>query len=338
MTEQSVSSARYEVADRAPRRFSDFALAWETILTLLLIAVFVVNTIASPYFLDVYNLSDATFNFSEKAIVALAMAMLILVREIDLSVAAIISLCSLAMGLSADAGVGTVGLIFIGLGVGVLCGAVNGALVTLVGLPSIVATIGTMSLFRGIAQVVLGDQAITKYPAALQSLGQGYVIKYPPVPYSFALFLLLALAAWFVLHRTTFGRRLFAIGNNPIASRFSGLRVDRIRFTLFLLTGVASGLAAVLLTGRIGSTRPNIALGWELEIITMVVLGGVSIAGGSGSILGVVLAVFVLGFTTFGMSLVNVPGIVINVLLGLLLIISIAAPILIRRVLAARAV
>ena len=131
---------------------------------------------------------------------------------------------------------------------------------------------------------------------------------------------------------------MFAIGNNPIASRFSGLRVDRIRFTLFLLTGVASGLAAVLLTGRIGSTRPNIALGWELEIITMVVLGGVSIAGGSGSILGVVLAVFVLGFTTFGMSLVNVPGIVINVLLGLLLIISIAAPILIRRVLAARAV
>ena len=133
-------------------------------------------------------------------------------------------------------------------------------------------------------------------------------------------------------------RRLFAIGNNPIASRFSGLRVDRIRFTLFMLTGLASGLAAVLLTGRIGSTRPNIALGWELEIITMVVLGGVSIAGGSGSILGVVLAVFVLGFTTFGMSLVNVPGIVINVLLGLLLITSIAAPILIRRVLAARRV
>ena len=133
-----------------------------------------------------------------------------------------------------------------------------------------------------------------------------------------------------MLHRTTTGRRLYAIGNNPVAARFSGIRVDRIRFILFVLSGMASGLAAILLTGRIGSTRPNIALGWELEIVTMVVLGGVSISGGSGTIPGVVLAVFVLGLTTFGMSLVNVPGIVINVLLGALLISAIAVPLVLR--------
>lgn len=322
---------RYDVANQAPRTLSDFLLRWETILVGLLIAVIIGNTMISPYFLDIYNLSDATFNFSEKAIIALGMTLLILVRDIDLSVAAIIALASLAMGLAADAGAGTGPLILIGLGVGAFCGAFNGLLVARIGLPSIVVTIGTMSLFRGIAQVVLGDQAITKYPADFQTLGQGYLIKWPPIPYSFALFLLLAMAFTIVLHKTAFGRKLFAMGNNPVAAQFSGIAVNRIRFWLFVLTGLLAGVAAVLLTARIGSTRPNIALGWELEVITAVILGGVSIAGGSGTIPGVVLAVFILGLATFGLSLVNVPGIVISVLLGLLLIVSIAMPIVARR-------
>ena len=323
--------ARYDVADRAPRTLSDFLLRWETILVAMLVMVVIGNTAISPYFLDIYNLSDATFNFSEKAIIALGMALLILVRDIDLSVAAIIALSSLAMGLAADAGAGTPLLILIGLSVGAVCGAFNGFLVARIGLPSIVVTIGTMSLFRGIAQVVLGDQAITKYPMAFQTLGQGYLVKWPPIPYSFALFLLLAVIFAFVLHRTTLGRKFYAMGNNPVAAQFSGIQVDKIRFWLFVLTGTLAGVAAVLLTARIGSTRPNIALGWELEVITAVILGGVSIAGGSGTIPGVVLAVFILGLATFGLSLINVPGIVISVLLGLLLIASIAVPIVVRR-------
>jgi rhamnose transport system permease protein len=330
------AKTRYDVADTPPRTLSEFLLRWETILIGLLAAVVAGNTLLSPYFLDIYNLSDATFNFSEKAIIALAMALLILVREIDLSVAAIIALCSLAMGLASQAGAGTLPLILIGLAVGAACGAFNGFLVTRIGLPSIVVTIGTMSLFRGIAQVVLGDQAITKYPLAFASLGQGYLIKWPPVPYSFALFLVLAAVFAMLLHRSALGRKLYAMGNNPVAARFSGIPVERIKFGLFVLTGLLAGVAAVLLTARIGSTRPNIALGWELEVITMVILGGVSIAGGSGTITGVVLAVFVLGLTTFGLSLVNVPGIVISVILGCLLIASITLPIVVRRVMAAK--
>jgi rhamnose transport system permease protein len=327
------SARRYEVADRAPVRLADILLRWETILVLLLIGVIIFNASISPYFLDFYNLSDATFNFSEKAILALAMAFLIIVREIDLSIAAIIALASLAMGLAAQAGASTPMLIALGLGVGVLCGAFNGALVTYFALPSIVVTIGTMSLFRGIAQVVLGDQALTKYPASFQAIGQGYICERLPIPISFVLFLLLAAVFAIVLHRTTIGRRLYAIGLNPTAALFSGIRVDRVRFWLFVLMGLLAGLAAVLLTGRIGSTRPNIALGFELEVVTMVVLGGVSIAGGAGGIVGVVLAVFVLGLTTFGLSLINVPGIVISILNGVLLIVSIAAPALATRLL-----
>ncbi len=328
------ASSRYQVADRAPRTLADILLRWETILVALLILTVVVNSILSPYFLDLDNLLDATFNFSEKAMIALGMALLIIVRDIDLSVAAIVALVSLVMGLAAQAGADTGALLAIALITGGACGGVNGTLVTGLALPAIVVTIGTMSLFRGIAQVVLGDQALTKYPDALLSIGQGYIGA--NVPYSFVTFLVLALAIGFVLHATTLGRRIFAIGANPEASRFSGIPVARIRFGLFVLSGVLSGLAAWFLTGRIGSTRPNIAQGWELEAVTMVILGGVSIAGGSGTIPGVALAVFVLGLMTFGMSLMNVPGIVINVLLGLLLITVLATPIVARRWLARR--
>ncbi len=328
----AAGAERYRVADHAPRRLADVLLRWESILVMLLIAVIIGNIAKSPYFLDPYNLADATYNFSEKAIIALVMALLILVREIDLSVAAIVALSALVVGFLGAAGYGPFVLIVAGIAIGGLCGAFNGFLVTRSGVPSIVITIGTMSLFRGLAQVSLGDQALTTYPQAFLDLGQTYFIDWPPVPLSFFIFLVLAAVFAVFLHLTATGRRLFAIGANPVAARFSGIRVDRIRFALFTLSGLLSGLGAVLLTARIGTMRPNIALGWELDISTVVILGGVAISGGIGTIGGVVLAVFVLGLTTFGLSLMNVPGIVINVLLGLLLIISIAAPILIRRV------
>ena len=145
------------------------------------------------------------------------------------------------------------------------------------------------------------------------------------------LFAIFAVIYWALLHRTNFGRAVFAIGNNPTAALFSGIRVDRVRFILFLLTGLMSGIAAVCLTSRLGSTRPSIATGWELEVVTMVVLGGVSILGGSGSIPGVVLAAIIMGMVTFGFGLLNVPGIVMSIFLGLLLIGVIALPRLIRR-------
>lgn len=329
-------SPRYAVADRPPFRLADLLLRWESILVILLALVFAINAWATPWFLDIYNLADATYNFSEKAIIALAMALLILIREIDLSVAAIIALAALGVGAMGALGQPTAVLILTGLGIGVLCGIFNGVLVTRFGVHSIVITIGTMSLFRGIAQVSLGDQALTTFPQSFLDLQQTYLIASPPTPLSFVLFLALAIVFGVVLHFTATGRRLFAIGANPVAARFSGIRVDRIRFVLFTVSGLLAGLAGVLLTARIGVVRPNIGLGWELDVVTMVILGGVAISGGIGSIPGVVLAVFVLGFATFGLTLLNVPGIVINVLLGFLLIGSIALPILIRRAMGRR--
>ncbi|MDH7802212.1 MULTISPECIES: ABC transporter permease [unclassified Rhizobium] len=308
--------------------------SWEVLLLGVAILIFIANSLASPYFLNAWNLSDATFNFTEKAIIAFAMALLIIAGEIDLSVAAIIALASTAMGAAVQMGVGTPGLVAIGIGTGLLCGAFNGFLVAGLKLPSIVVTIGTMSLFRGISYMVLGDQAYGKYPADFAYFGQGYVFSV--ISFEFVLFIVMAVLFAILLHATNFGRQVYVIGNNPFAARFSGIPVERVKFILFLLTGLMSGIAAVCLTSRLGSTRPSIAQGWELEVVTMVVLGGVSILGGSGTIAGVVIAAFVMGLVTFGLGLLNVPGIVMSIFVGLLLIITIAIPIVVRRLKAMR--
>ncbi|MEI9426481.1 ABC transporter permease [Mesorhizobium sp. Cs1299R1N3] len=317
------------IPDRLDKPLSSAIFSWEALLVVVAIAIFAINSFASPYFLDPYSLSDLTFNFTEKGLIAFAMALLIISGEIDLSVAAIIALASTMMGMAVQAGADTPVLVLIGIVVGLGCGAFNGLLVTRLGLPSIVVTIGTMSLFRGIAFIILGDQAYKGYPESFAFFGQGYV--WWVVSFELVLFLIAAVVYWFMLHRTSFGRRVFAIGNNPVAAQFSGVRVGRIKFILFCLTGLMSGIASVLITSRLGSTRPSIAQGYELEVITMVVLGGVSILGGAGSILGVVLAAFIMGLVTFGLGLLNVPGIVMSIFIGVLLIIVIALPIVWRR-------
>ena len=302
---------------------------WESMLALVLVIEFITFASLSPYFLNIWTLSDATFNFTERAVIALPLALLIIAGEIDISVAAIIALASVAMGLAAAHGVDTPGLVAIGLGTGLVAGMINGALVTVGRVPSIVATIGTMTLFRGVAYAVLGDRVLKDYPASFSAFGQGYAVG----ALSIELCLLIVLAVVFgvFLHLTRWGRSIYALGANPIAARWSGVPVDRYRFMLFAVTGLCSGLAAILLTSRLGSTRPSIAQGWELEIISMVILGGVSVWGGKGTIPGVMLAAVVLGFVNFGLGLLNVPGIVMSIIVGALLITVVAIPVLAER-------
>ena len=308
-----------------PKGLLDFLTSWESILFLLFIIIIIVNSTLSPYFLDYFNIMNTTFNFMEKAVIALSMSFIILCADIDISVAGIIAVSSLFMGMAAAHGMQTGLLIVIGLGTGVIAGLINGLIVTRFGIPAIAVTIGSMSLFRGIAYAALGDKAYTKYPKSFSFFGQGYIGN-TVIPFELVLFIVLAIIFGFILHRTSFGRKVFAIGNNPVAARFSGVNVNNIRLFLFMLNGLMSGIAAVLLTSRIGSTRPNIANGWELEIITIVVLGGIAITGGRGKIAGVVIAIFLIGFLKFGMGLVNIPGKVMNIVIGFLLIIAIMLP------------
>ncbi len=306
-------------------RLPNILMKWEVILFLIFLIVIIVNSYISPYFLDYINIMNTTFNFMEKAIVALPMIFVIICGDIDISVAGIIALCSLFMGMASASGVDTLGLIAIGLGTGLAAGFLNGFIITKFGIPAIAVTIGSMSLFRGISYAFLGDKAFTKYPESFAFFGQGY-IGYTMIPFELVLFLVLAVIFGLILHRTTFGRKVFAIGNNPTAANFSGILVNRIRHIIFAVTGLMSGLASILLTSRIGSTRPNIANGWELEIITTVLLGGVAITGGKGNIFGVIIGIFLIGFLKFGMGLINVPGKVMNIAIGFLLIVAIMLP------------
>lgn len=324
-----MSSEIRHIPDRLDRPLSAALRSWEMLLVVVVIAIFIFNSFASPHFLDVWTLSDMTFNFTEKALIALPMALLIIAGEIDLSVAAILALSSTLMGFAMQFGFGMPVLVWIGVIVGLACGAFNGLLVTGLNLPSIVVTIGTMSLFRGLAFIILGDQVYKNYPEGFDYFGQGYVFWV--ISFELVLFLIFAAVFGFLLHFTNFGRRLYFVGRNQVTSLFSGVNVKRTKFVLFCLTGIMSGVVSVLLTSRLGSTRPSIAQGFELEAITMVVLGGVAITGGAGTIPGVVLAALIMGLVTFGFGLLNVPGIVLSIFVGLLLIGVIAMPILWKR-------
>ena len=264
----ALAPVKHRIGDHGPGGPATWLRRWESLLVALLLLVFLVGGATQKNFLDPYNLADSTFNFSEKALIALPMALLILVREIDISVAAMLALSSVAMGFANQHGVPPAGLAATGVAVGAACGALNGLLVTRLAIPAIVVTIGTMSLYRGIALVVLGDQAYTGYPEALGDWGQGYFFGFLPRP--FVVLLLFAALFALALHATSFGRRLVAIGSNPVAARFSGIAVERHRFVLFVLTGAMSGLAAVLLTGRIGSFFLSLVLtlfGWLPGVI-----------------------------------------------------------------------
>jgi rhamnose transport system permease protein len=305
--------------------------SWERVLTALIVVIYLGFGLGVDGFASPYALADSTTNMSEKALIAMAMALLIIAGEIDLSIAATMALCSLAMGCAMQAGAGAAGMLAAALGCGLACGAFNGWLVTRWQLPSIVVTIGTLSLYRGLALVLLGDQAITGYPEWLSQWGNGTLgdlvgLPWLIVPIEFGVMAVVALGFLLIQHRSVHGRRIYAIGANPVAARFSGIAVQRYRLALFTLAGLMAALAAVQLTGRIGITRPNLALGWELDAITIVILGGVAIQGGRGSIVGVLLATVLLGGFTFALGMLNVSGMVMTTVVGALLVGAMVVP------------
>lgn len=301
-------------------------LRWEWFLVALIVVVAVVNTRLSPFFLNGTNLLRTTSDFMELGIMVLSMVFIIIATgNVDLSIASTLGLTASLMGWLFMGGWNIWLAAAVAMGVGVLAGLLNGVLITRLKLPSLVVTLGTLSFYRGLAYTLLGDQAARGYPASFTYLGQG-TLPGTRVPFSLLLFAVLAVVFGLVLHKTTFGRQLFAIGNNEPASRYSGVPVDRIKVIVFVLSSIMATLAGFVLAARYGSTRPDIGTGLELTVITITVLGGVSISGGSGTMVGAILALILVGILRFGMGLVNLQGQVQNIVIGLLLILSILLP------------
>lgn len=319
-------SSAASIGARAPRRsLIDLLKNWELLLLILIIIVVLVNTQLSPYFLNAKNLSRTSSDFMEIGLMMLPMVFIVVTGNIDLSVASNMGMSASFMGLLHNMGVNIWLAALAGLALGTLGGLLNGYLIAKVKLPSLVVTLGTYAFFRGIAYGFLGDQAARNYPSAFTYLGQGRVGD-SLIPVSVAIFIGLAIVFGLVLHATKFGRQLFAIGNNEDASKYSGVPIDRIKFTIFVLSGFMAAFAGLVLAARFGSTRPDNGTGLELAVITATVLGGVDINGGKGSMYGAILSLLLIGLLRFGMGLLNIQSQVQSTIIGLLLIVSIFLP------------
>lgn len=298
--------------------------SWEGMLAVLLLLTLSYNALRVDDFLTLQNQINLFQLSIEKIIVALAMTLIIVNAEIDLSVASVMGLSACAFGTLVATGWPAGAAIVICLGLGLLAGLINATLTARVGIPSLVVTLAMLIGFRGFARVLVKDQSLGGFPQWFTDLGQKGLIG--PLPLSLILFVLLLVGLGLLLHRTGFGRQVLVIGANAEVARFSGLNVARVKFTLFLMSGAISALAGLLYAARLASVRGDAAYGFELDIITMVLLGGVSIFGGKGSMTGVMLSILIILNLRNGMALSNITGHIQTGVIGILLIASVLLP------------
>ena len=303
---------------------SDRLKSWEGLLLAVLIAIVIMNVLRSPYYLGVGNIVNLFQLSIEKIIVALIMALIIINGEIDLSVASVMGLAACVLAWLFQMGVPMPVAIGAALLSGLAAGLFNGFWVAYVGLPSLAVTLAGLIGYRGIARILVEDRAIGGFPLWFNTLGQQPALG--PITISIAIFAVLFIIVAIVLHGSAFGRLVYFIGNNAEAARYSGVRVKLVKMALFSASGVVAALAGVLYTARLGSVRGDMATGFELDIITIVLLGGVSIFGGSGNIVGVGLSILVILNLRNGMGLASITGNTQTSVIGALLILSVLVP------------
>lgn len=298
--------------------------SWEGFLLALLLVIVVVNTTQSPAYLSVDNQINLFQLSIEKIIVALVMTFVIINAEIDLSVSSMMGLSACALAWLFAQGVPIPLCLLAGLLLGVLGGLFNGFWVAYVELSSLVVTLATLIMYRGLARVLLEDRSIGDFPQWFDELGQQSLLG--PFPLAMIVFFVLLVLAIVILQYSGFGRYVYVIGNSKDVARYTGVKVRRVKMILFTAAGTVAALAGLLFAARLGAVRGDLANGFELDIITMVLLGGVSIFGGSGSIYGVLLSILIVLNLRNGMSLANITGHIQTGVIGVLLILSVLIP------------
>jgi rhamnose transport system permease protein len=308
-----------------PRRPLALLTRWEGVLVLFVLGTVLFGVAESPNFLTGTNFFDFGLDIGPIAIMALPLMLIVMVGEIDLSVASTLGLSCSLLGYLFAHGWPIEGAMAFVLAVGFVCGTFNGLLVTRLGLPSLAVTIGTLTLYRGIALIVLGSNTITGFPTSFTNAGVNPLWG-TELSWTLGVFLVLALVFGVVLHATPLGRSLYAIGLHEETAYFSGIRVKRIKTLLFSLSGVVCALVGILWTFQYATASSDAGTGLELDVVTLVLFGGVSIFGGRGTVVGVVMAVCVLGGIDSALTLVNVSAQVQNIVTGVLLLISVILP------------
>lgn len=311
------------VSTKRKWRAKSFFLQWEWILIALLIVIHVINSNLSEYYLTLDTFINVPMEFLDKAFIVFPMIFVLISGNgnIDISVGSTVALSSVIMGVAYNSGLPMGAAIVLCLVVGALCGFANGmVLAVFPELPAMIVTLGTLTLYRGIAYIILEDGAAGKFPSWFSYFGWGSL---GPVPFMLVMFIIAAVIYGVLLHKTKFGRTLYAMGWSRKTAFYSGVNVSRMTVIIYTLAGFMAGITAVFLTSRMGNTRPNIASNYELDVIAMAVLGGVSTAGGKGKIWGPIIAVFIIGYLQHGLGLINQSAQTVMIIQGLLLIGSI---------------
>jgi rhamnose transport system permease protein len=303
---------------------------WEGLLLVLLLVVLAFNITRVPNFLTISNQVNLFQLGIEKAIVILAMTFVIISGEIDLSVASMMGLSAATAAALFESGVPMPVAILVALGVGLGFGLINGYFVAVVGLSSLAVTLAGYVGFRGLARLLVQDRSVGGFPEWFTNLGQRGLLG--PITLSILIFAIFAVVATVVLHFSGLGRLTYVIGNSADVARFSGVSVARTKMIIFMMSGLVSAVAGVLMAARLGAVRASTAEGFELDIITVVLLGGVSIFGGVGSMVGVLLATYLVLNLRNGLVIAGVTGNTQTGIIGLLLILSVLVPNLVERV------
>ena len=306
------------------QRRLEWLKGWEGILLVLLLGIIIFNSSMAPHYLQAQNQINLFQLHIEKIIIVLIMTFIIINGEIDISVASVMALAGCVMGYLFEKGLPFELCVLAGLLTGVLTGAFNGFMIAYVKMTSLIVTLAGLIGYRGLAHVLLENRSVGNFPEWFDRLGQQPLVG--PFPLAMIIFFVLLILALIILQWSGAGRYVFVIGNNSEVARYSGVNVRRVKMTLFIVSGLVAAFAGLLLAARLGSIRGDTAIGTELEVITMVLLGGVSIFGGTGSLYGVLLSILIILNLRNGMGLLNVPGENQTGVIGALLILSVLGP------------
>ena len=315
------------ILDSQKSSLKSLLLRWEGLLVLIFLAVNVMNICISPYYLNARNLFTNINNFMDKALIALPMAFVLLLGDIDLSVGGNVCLSATMLGIVYNA----TGNMWLGILAciltGTLCGALNGIIMTkFTELAPMIVTLATNIIYRGLSERILGDGSTGGMTQVSWFTDIFYGRLFKLIPYPIIIFLVLAVVFGLVMHKTVFGRHMFAIGANKKAAAYAGVKVEKVRMIVFTLTGLMCGFAAIFYCAKLGSVKSDVADGFDLEAISMCVLGGISTAGGKGTMVGAVISIFIIGLLRYGLGLINLSGQTIRIIIGALLIAVVLYP------------
>lgn len=316
-----------EIIAEQPFSWKHLLLRWESMLILLLVAVNIMNIAISDKYWSVTGLFRATNSFLNIAFMVLPMCFVLVLGDIDISVGSILAFSATMLGITYNAGAPMIVAVLVALLTGTVCGCINGAIATqFTELNPMIITFGTQVVYRGLCEIILGDQSTGGLNNVMWFSNLYWGKLGNVIPYMFIVFVLCAVIFGIVQHKTTFGRRMYAIGANREAAKYSGINVQGTRFIVYVLTGLFAGVAAIFTAASMGSINNAVGKGTEMDAIGICVLGGILTDGGKGNFIGAMISVFLLGLLEYGLGLVNVSSNVMLVIKGALLVISVMIP------------